>query len=136
MINPTSIKNPILASKNNFMRKLSSTNYYNQTYLEEKCALNELLHLLSKRWLTDVLFSIEEGNTRFSNIKEDLKHISDNILADRLKLLEHYKLISRHDNLHELSSRIEYSLTESGTKLSDMLDQLCKFAESDIDFPD
>ncbi|MEH6306779.1 helix-turn-helix domain-containing protein [Olivibacter sp. CPCC 100613] len=118
------------------MRKLSSTNYYNQTYLEEKCALNELLHLLSKRWLTDVLFSIEEGNTRFSNIKEDLKHISDNILADRLKLLEHYKLISRHDNLHELSSRIEYSLTESGTKLSDMLDQLCKFAESDIDFPD
>lgn len=69
------------------MRKLSSTNYYNQAYLEDKCTLNELLYVLSKRWLTDVLFSIEEGNTRFSSIKEDLKHISDNILADRLKYL-------------------------------------------------
>lgn len=118
------------------MRKLSSTNYYNQNYLEEKCSLNELLYLLSKRWLTDVLFSIEEGNTRFSSIKEDLKHISDNVLADRLKQLEHYKLINRHDSFHEVSQRVEYSLTESGSKLSDMLDQLCKFAESEIDFPD
>ncbi len=132
----TSTKNPILAFKNNFMRKLSSTNYYNQTYLEEKCALNELLHLLSKRWLTDVLFSIEEGNTRFSSIKEDLKHISDNILADRLKHLEHYKLIRRRNNIHEVPQCVEYSLTESGTKLSDMLDQLCKFAEGEIDFPE
>ncbi|WP_134091102.1 helix-turn-helix domain-containing protein [Olivibacter sp. XZL3] len=118
------------------MRKLSSTNYYNQAYLEEKCTLNELLYVLSKRWLTDVLFSIEEGNTRFSSIKEDLKHISDNILADRLKHLEHYKLISRHDSLHQVPQRVEYSLTESGSKLSDMLDQLCKFAEREIDFPE
>lgn len=119
-----------------FMRKLSSTNYYNKTYLEGKCTLNELIHLLSKRWLTEVLFSIEEGNTRFSNIKEDLKHISDNILADRLKYLEHYKLISRDDRFHETPIRVEYSLTDSGKKLSDMLDQLCTFAENEIDFPD
>jgi len=118
------------------MRKLSSTNYSNQIFLEDKCTLNELLHLLSKRWLTDVIFSIEEGNNRFSSIKEDLKHISDNILANRLKYLEHYKLISRNENLTEVPLRVEYSLTLSGTKLSDMLDQLCKFAESEIDFPD
>jgi len=118
------------------MRKLSSTNYYNQVYLEDKCSLNELIHLLSKRWLTDVLFSIEEGNNRFSSIKEDLEHISDNILADRLKLLEHYKLIVRHQHTQEVPVRVEYVLTASGIKLSDMLDQLCKFAEQEISFPD
>ncbi|GAA4807198.1 hypothetical protein GCM10023231_40480 [Olivibacter ginsenosidimutans] len=118
------------------MRKLSSTNYYNQVYLEDKCALNELLYLLSKRWLTEVLFSIEEGNNRFSSIKEDLKHISDNILANRLKQLEHYQLISRQENVHEVPLRVEYTLTSSGTKLSDMLDQLCKFAESEVVFPE
>lgn len=117
------------------MRKLSSTNYYNQTYLESKCTLNELIHLLSKRWLTEVLFSIEEGNNRFSNIKEDLKHISDNILANRLKYLEHYKLITRNDSFQEIPIRVEYTITESGRKLSDMLDRLCKFAESEIEFP-
>ena len=53
----------------------------------------------SKRWLTEVMFSIEEGNVRFSSIKEDLKYISDNVLADRLKLLEKYKLIVRTESV-------------------------------------
>ncbi|QHV94097.1 winged helix-turn-helix transcriptional regulator [Spirosoma endbachense] len=117
------------------MRKLSSTNYFNQTFLEEKCALNELIHMLSKRWLTEVLFSIEEGNNRFSSIKEDLKLISDNVLADRLKLLEQYKLINRNDNFREVPARVEYSLTSIGEKLSEILDVLCKFSENEMEFP-
>ncbi|SEL51408.1 winged helix-turn-helix transcriptional regulator [Parapedobacter koreensis] len=118
------------------MRKLTSTNYYNQLYLEDKCALNELIHLLSKRWLTDVLFSIEEGNTRFSSVKEDLKYISDNILADRLKLLEHYGLITRHEDADSVPVRVEYALTGTGDQLSELLDHLCKFAEGQMVFPD
>jgi UDP-N-acetylenolpyruvoylglucosamine reductase len=66
-------------------RKLNSTNYSNQVFLEDRCTLNELISLLSKRWMTDVLFSIEEGNNRFTTLKEELQHISDNILADRLR---------------------------------------------------
>lgn len=118
------------------MRKLTSTNYYNQTFLEEKCALNELINLLSKRWLTEVLFSIEEGNNRFSTLKEDLKHISDNILADRLKLLEQHKLIIRNDSFREVPSRVEYSLSETGYKLSELLDGLCNFSETEMQFPE
>jgi len=118
------------------MRKLTSTNYQNQVYLEDKCALNELIHLVSKRWLTEVLFSIEEGNKRFSSIKEDLKHISDNILADRLKLLEQHQFITRKDDFTEVPIRVEYSLTPTGEKLSNMLDDFCKFAEKEIVFPD
>ncbi|GAB2529997.1 winged helix-turn-helix transcriptional regulator [Spirosoma aerophilum] len=116
------------------MRKLSSTNYHNQTFLEEKCALNELINILSKRWLTEVLFSIEEGNNRFSSLKEDLKRISDNVLADRLKLLEQNKLITRNDNFREVPVRVEYSLTPTGEKLSQLLDGFCHFAETEMDF--
>lgn len=115
-------------------RKLNSTNYQNQVFLEEKCALNELIHLLSKRWLTEVMFSIEEGNGRFSSIKEDLKHISDNVLADRLKLLERYKLITRTENEKEVPVRVEYTLTAKGITLSEWLDVLCNFAENEMDF--
>ena len=115
-------------------RKLNSTNYQNQVFLEEKCALNELIHLLSKRWLTEVMFSIEEGNVRFSNIKEDLKYISDNVLADRLKLLEKYKLIVRTEFAKESPTRVEYALTQTGETLSEWLGVLCNFAEKDMDF--
>jgi len=109
-------------------RKLTSTNYRNQSFLEEKCSLNELLDLVSKRWVCEVLFCIEEGNNRFKMIKEQLKYISDTILADRLKLLERYGLISKM-YFDEVPLRVEYSLTDSGMGLSELLDMMCKFSE-------
>ena len=109
-------------------RKVNSTNYFNQAYLEEKCALNELLFLLSKRWITDILFCIEEGNNRFSGIKEDLKHISDQVLADRLKLLETSGFVLR-EAAYELTQKVTYTLTERGAELCRQLETLCDFAE-------
>lgn len=117
------------------MRKLNSTNFHNQTYLEEKCSLNELINLISKRWLTEVLFSIEEGNNRFSSLKEDLIHISDNMLADRLKLLELHNLISKNDHSRESFARVEYTLTAAGEKLSLLLGGLCTFSDNEMEFP-
>ena len=114
-------------------RKLSSTNFYNQTFLEEKCALNELLYLLSKRWMTEVLFSIEEGNARFNNLKEDLEHISDHILADRLRNLEQHELVLK-SCIPGNPPRTEYTLTSKGVELSEILGVLCDFAESKMQF--
>jgi DNA-binding HxlR family transcriptional regulator len=110
-------------------RKLSSTNFRNQAFLEEKCSLNELLDLVSKRWVCEVLFCIEEGNNRFKAIKENLIYISDTILADRLKLLERYGFIDRA-YFEEVPPRVEYSITEKGIELSTMLDNMCKFSET------
>lgn len=109
-------------------RKTSSTNYRNQSYLEQKCSLNELLDLVSKRWFSDVLFCIQEGNNRFKLIKDDLKYISDTILSDRLKLLEKYSLITRID-YDEIPPKVEYSLTEKGDELAALLDQMCEFSD-------
>ena len=114
-------------------RKQSSTNFYNQSFLEEKCALNELIVLLSKRWMTEVLFSIEEGRHNFSALKEDLEHISDNILAVRLKLLHQHGLINKV-NLPGSPVRTEYSLTTKGEALSEILGTLCDFAEAKMEF--
>jgi DNA-binding HxlR family transcriptional regulator len=109
-------------------RKLTSTNYRNKSFLQEKCSLNELLDFISKRWVCEVLFCIEEGNNRFKTIKEELIYISDTILADRLKLLERYGLISK-TYFEEVPPRVEYALTENGTELSNLLDTMCKFSE-------
>lgn len=110
-------------------RKTSSTNFRNQSFLEEKCSLNELLDLVSKRWFSDVLFCIEEGNNRFKLIKDDLKYISDTILSDRLKLLEKYSLINRLD-FDEIPPKVEYSLTEKGEELVELLEKMCSFSDT------
>jgi DNA-binding HxlR family transcriptional regulator len=109
-------------------RKTSSTNYRNQSFLEEKCSLNELLDLVSKRWFSDVLFCIQEGNNRFKLIKDDLKFISDTILSDRLKLLEKYNLITRMD-FDEIPPKVEYHLTEKGDELAELLEKMCEFSD-------
>jgi DNA-binding HxlR family transcriptional regulator len=109
-------------------RKTSSTNYRNQSFLEEKCSLNELLDLVSKRWFSDVLFCIQEGNNRFKLIKDDLKYISDTILSDRLKLLERYNLITRTD-YDEIPPKVEYALTEKGDELAELLEKMCEFSD-------
>ncbi len=109
-------------------RKTSSTNYRNQSFLEEKCSLNELLDLVSKRWFSDVLFCIQEGNNRFKLIKDDLKYISDTILSDRLKLLERYSLITRTD-FDEIPPKVEYALTEKGDELAELLEKMCEFSD-------
>jgi len=85
--------------------------------------------------MTDVLFSIEEGNNRFSSLKDDLKHISDNVLAERLKALEQHGLILRNDTFKEVPARVEYLLTPNGEKLSEVLDGMCQFAEGHMEFP-
>ena len=110
-------------------RKLTSTNYRNQSFLEDKCALNELLDLVSKRWFCEVLFCIQEGNNRFKLIKDDLKYISDTILSDRLKLQEKYALITRTD-YYEIPPKVEYSLTDKGEELCVLLEKICDFSES------
>jgi DNA-binding HxlR family transcriptional regulator len=110
-------------------RKITSTNFRNQSFLEEKCCLNELLDLVSKRWFCEVLFCIEDGNNRFKLIKDDLVYISDTILSDRLKLLEKNGLITRCD-FDEIPPRVEYSITEKGEELSNLLDMLCQFGET------
>jgi DNA-binding HxlR family transcriptional regulator len=110
-------------------RKTTSTNYRNQSFLEEKCSLNELLDLVSKRWFSDVLFCIQEGNNRFKLIKDDLKYISDTILSDRLRLLERYSLITRMD-FDEIPPKVEYSLTEKGEELAELLEKMCEFSDT------
>jgi len=110
-------------------RKTSSTNYRNQSFLEEKCSLNELLDLVSKRWFSDVLFCIQEGNNRFKLIKDDLKYISDTILSDRLKLLERYSLITRID-YDDIPPKVEYSLTDKGDELAALLEKMCEFSDT------
>src|SRR5882672_2499126 len=110
-------------------RKVNSTNYINQSFLKKRCPLNELIYLMGRRWVMEVLSSIEDSNNRFSSIKDDLKFISDHILANRLRLLETNQFITSRV-LNRRPPRVEYMLTEKGTALSALLHQLRDFTDS------
>jgi DNA-binding HxlR family transcriptional regulator len=108
-------------------RKTNSSNYQNQSFLESKCPLNELLFSMSRRWTTDILFCIEAGNNRFSGIREELTYITDHILSDRLKTLEKTGLITRQQ-FPGMPPKVVYSLTDHGVELCNLLEKLCEFS--------
>ena len=83
--------------------------------------------------MTEVLFSIEDGNNRFTGLKENLEHISDHILADRLKFLEQHELIHK-SYMPGNPPRTDYTLTDKGAELSNILGEMCSFAENKMRF--
>ena len=108
-------------------RKENSTNFINQSHLQKKSRLSELMLVLGKRWTTEILISIGEGNSRFSSIRFSLEHISDQTLASRLKVLERYQLVSKTRCTECV--QIEYHLTRLGSRLLKIMRELKLFAD-------
>lgn len=65
---------------------------------------------------------------RFNELKRYLKNISDKTLSNNLKELEMDSLIIRKE-YPQISPKVEYSLSDRGKSLMDVLDQLCIWGE-------
>ncbi|MEL7123290.1 MAG: helix-turn-helix domain-containing protein, partial [Bacteroidota bacterium] len=63
------------------MRKKTSSNFYNEKFLEYDCPFMTTLSFIGKRWKPAVIWKINEGNNRFKLIKEALPYISDKMLS-------------------------------------------------------
>ena len=65
---------------------------------------------------------------RFNELKRYLKNISDKTLSTNLKELEADRLITRVE-YPQIPPKVEYSLSDRGRSLMNVLDQLCVWGE-------
>jgi DNA-binding HxlR family transcriptional regulator len=72
--------------------------------------------LLGRRWMAAILRVLFSGGTRFSELALIIPDISDRMVSERLKELEHEGLIERMV-IPETPVRIEYLLTPKGRAL-------------------
>ncbi len=117
-----------MRKENTTLRKQSSTNLANEKYLNDRCVLNKLLTLIASRWSSEILLLIQHGTNRFSELKDALEGISDNVLSDRLNVLVEAGL-SQKEIFREVPLRVEYGLTETGAELMVHLHRLCDWAK-------
>ncbi len=110
------------------IRKSSSTNLANETYLNERCVLNKLLTLIASRWTSEILLLIQHETNRFSELKDALEGITDNVLSDRLNTLVEAGLLQK-EIYKEVPLRVEYELTSTGKELMVHLHNLCDWAK-------
>lgn len=114
-------------------KKLNSTNTLNEYYLDERCTLNKVLRIVGKRWVSEILLLVKQDVSRFSNLKECLNGISDNVLSNVLNELVAAKLIDK-EIFKEVPLRVEYRITDSGLELVKVLHDLCDWGKQNIPY--
>ena len=65
---------------------------------------------------------------RFNELRRYLKNVSDKTLINNLKELEKDRLIIRKE-YPQIPPKVEYSLSDRGKSLMEVLDQLCIWGE-------
>jgi DNA-binding HxlR family transcriptional regulator len=84
------------------------------------CPLTATLAMIGGRWKTVILYHLSFNTRRFGEIAVRIPAISRKVLTEQLKELELDGLIVR-EQFKEIPPRVEYSLTELGRSLSDVL---------------
>ena len=87
------------------------------------------LSLISGKYKPYILYCLMEFEVvRFNELKRYLKNISDKTLSTNLKELEADRLIIRTE-YPQIPPKVEYSLSDRGKSLMNVLDQLCVWGE-------
>jgi DNA-binding HxlR family transcriptional regulator len=89
--------------------------------LTEFCPRYEkAISILGKRWTALILRALLAGSSRFNSISAYVPGLSDRLLSERLKELEAEGIVTRVV-YPETPVRIEYTLTDKGEELRDIV---------------
>ena len=95
----------------------------------EDTGFSYTMSLISGKHKMVILYCLMEFETvRFNELRRYLKRISDKTLSANLKELEADRLIIRKE-YPQIPPKVEYSLSERGRSLMNVLDQLCVWGE-------
>src|SRR5215213_9616900 len=86
------------------------------------------VELIGKRWTGAIIRTLQQGRTRFKGLASAIPEMSDRMLSERLRELEHEGIITRIV-IPETPVRIEYELTEKGRALDQAFCAIAQWAE-------
>lgn len=89
-----------------------------------KCPITSALDIIGDKWsLVVIKQMLFEGKSTFKDFTDSTESIATNILATRLKMLEHYGIIDKVKLPSNKKTNI-YTLTERGLSLTPVLIEL------------
>lgn len=91
--------------------------------LPERTAYRRLEDVVGCKWSAAVLAAIGRGVTRPGQLERFIPGISTKVLNERLRKLLDYALITRREFPGKIL-RVEYELTETGRRLSVIIEQI------------
>ena len=99
--------------------------------MQEGCTVNQTVRYLSKKWMLLIILELYKGEgytRRFSELRLTLQDITPKVLSERLKELEEEGILTRNVDTSIFPIRSEYTLTESGLDLIDLIRDIKRWA--------
>lgn len=83
---------------------------------DRNCPTRQLLDRIGDRWTVLVIGTLQSGPQRFGEIARHIDGISQKMLTQTLRALEHDGLVTR-TQYPQIPPRVDYELTEAGQSL-------------------
>ncbi|HCC03543.1 MAG TPA: transcriptional regulator [Clostridiales bacterium] len=94
--------------------------------LYTKCPVEYTVSIISDKWKVLIIRDLLEKEKRYSELMKSVVGISDKVLAKNLRELEQDGIINRKVYA-VVPPKVEYSLTEKGQELKQILKEMEKF---------
>lgn len=97
----------------------------------EACPSRAILELIADKWTLLILPALRRGRLRNGDLMRLIGGVSQKMLTQTLRELEHNGLVNRID-YQEVPPRVEYELTDLGRSLSELMRKLDSWAEENL----
>ena len=92
----------------------------------KECAVDVTLRVIGGRWKSVILYHLHDKTVRFGELQRLIPGITQKMLAQQLKELEHHGVVSRKVYA-QVPPRVDYSLTKFGMTLCPILRAMAKW---------
>ncbi len=99
-----------------------------EDYGHAGCPVERTLQVIGSKWTLLILRDLFHGTKRFGELRRSLGHVSPKTLSERLRDLEAQGLVTRKVYA-EVPPRVEYTLTEKGRSLGEIIDAMRRWGE-------
>ena len=92
----------------------------------QRCPAEMTLDIIGGRWKVLILWQLFQSERRFSELFRALDGITQKMLTQQLRELEHDGIVHR-TVYPQVPPKVEYSLTSLGESLRPVVDAMCKW---------
>ncbi|WP_042665627.1 helix-turn-helix domain-containing protein [Haloferax sp. ATB1] len=100
----------------------------------EGMPVTDVIGLTRRKWTRTIIerLLVEDG-LRYNELNERIDGISDKVLSESLEALEDHHLV-RRTVIDDRPVKVEYSLTEAGTALEQVIEAVDEWTDSYLDY--
>lgn len=100
--------------------------YGNAAARRPECTVERTLDVIGAKWTTLILRELLAGTRRYGELKSALGRVSPKTLTERLRALEAQGILTR-TVYPEVPPRVEYTLTERGRSLGEIIGAMAEW---------